>query len=102
MTALLHCRHAPAPDDAAHHLRLGCARIDDAAGAVAADRAAKSQQAQFGVDADFDEDSAEGAHRHALAILGGVELASACDLARAGGAHRFGDCRAFTSAFAAN
>ncbi len=49
--ARLHRRHAPAPDDAADHLRARGLGIDDAPGAVGACRAAQAQEPERGIDA---------------------------------------------------
>src|SRR5947209_18460921 len=100
MPALLHRCHAPAPDDAAHHLRLGGARIDDTSGTVAADHPAEPQEPELGIDCYFDENCTESAHRHSLAMLGGIELPRPDDLACRCGAHGFGDRRSVASAFA--
>src|SRR5205814_724378 len=76
LVALLHGGLAPAPDDAAGHLRAGGHRVDDPAGRVDADRAPQPEQAEVGVDADLGEDHAPGPDRvgRALAVL--VELAA--------------------------
>jgi fatty-acyl-CoA synthase len=63
LVALLHGGLAPAPDDAAGHLRAGGDRVDDPAGRVDADRAAQPQQPEVGVDADLGEDHAPGPDR---------------------------------------
>src|SRR6185369_1817488 len=76
LIALLHGGLAPAPDDAAGHLRAGGDRVDDPASRIDADRAAQPQQPEVGVDANLGEDHAPGPDRvrRARAVL--VELAA--------------------------
>src|ERR1700733_10358130 len=53
LAAGLHRRLAPAPDDAAEHLRARGARIDDPTDAVAADGTAQADDPKLGVEPDL-------------------------------------------------
>jgi hypothetical protein len=57
-----HHRHADAADHPAGALTQGQARIDDAADAIDADRAAHPDRARIGIDRDLAEDRAESMH----------------------------------------
>jgi hypothetical protein len=57
-----HQRRADATDHPARALTQGKARIDDAADATHADRAAHPDRAHIGIDRDLGEDGAESKH----------------------------------------
>src|SRR6266536_4491754 len=94
MLARFHRGHAPAPDDPAGHLAASGPRVDDAAGAVAADHPPQPQpqEPELGIDRDLDEDGPEGADHTARAMTALLErriarqreLALSHDLVRSG------------------
>src|SRR5258708_39132263 len=79
--------HAPAPDYPSYQLGARCARVHDAADAIASDDTAQTQQSKRAIDALLDKDGAKGAHGIARAVLGRIEGARAYDLGLAGLIH---------------
>src|SRR5258708_31940899 len=84
---LFHRGHAPAPDYPSYQLGAGCARVHDAADAIASDDTAQTQQSNRAIDAHLAKAGAKGAHGIARAVLGRIEGARAYDLGLAGLIH---------------
>src|SRR4029077_6582945 len=74
---LFHRGHAPAPDYPSYQLGARCARVHDAAGAIASDDTAQTQQSKRATDTHLNKDVAKGAPGIARAVLGRIEVSLA-------------------------
>src|SRR3954453_10157860 len=71
---MFHQSHADAADHAADALAAGRLRVDDAAGAVGADKAPHARLPEIRVNRDFHKHRSEGVHRETTALITGLDV----------------------------